>query len=312
MGAAILEATVRSGAFDPKRSEKVRNWLAKYIGEQSLFGFTVHAEALKRDAPSITTGMLPFFTEAKERLRETGVRGIFLVLDEINGITSNPRFAHFIKGIVDTNAMSREPLPLLLMLCGVEERRREMIHHHQPVDRIFDVVEIGAMDENETLLFFQRAFESVQTTIDDGVMGILTHYSAGFPKIMHLVGDAAYWIDKDGVISLDEAYQAVLMAADDVGKKYVDQQVYRALRSKDYHSILRKISATGLDMTFQRVEVAKGLTEAERRKLDNFLRKMRKLNVIRLGDIQGEYIFNMRMVRLYIWLQSLRKSRESA
>ena len=83
-----------------------------------------------------------------------------------------------------------------------------MIHHHQPVDRIFDVVEIGAMDENETLLFFQRAFESVQTTIDDGVMGILTHYSAGFPKIMHLVGDAAYWIDKDGVISLDEAYQA--------------------------------------------------------------------------------------------------------
>ena len=312
VGAAILEATVRSGAFDPKRSEKVRNWLAKYIGEQSLFGFTVHAEALKRDAPSITTGMLPFFTEAKERLKETGVRGIFLVLDEINGITSNPRFAHFIKGIVDTNAMSREPLPLLLMLCGVEERRREMIHHHQPVDRIFDVVEIGAMDENETLLFFQRAFESVQTTIDDGVMGILTHYSAGFPKIMHLVGDAAYWIDKDGVISLDEAYQAVLMAADDVGKKYVDQQVYRALRSKDYHSILRKISATGLDMTFQRVEVAKGLTEAERRKLDNFLRTMRKLNVIRLGDIQGEYIFNMRMVRLYIWLQSLRKSRESA
>ena len=55
-------------------------------------------------------------------------------------------------------------------------------------------------------------------------------------------------------------------------------------------------------MNCQRGEVAKGLTEAELRKLDNFLRKMRKLNVIRPGDIPGEYVFNVRMVRVYIWL----------
>ena len=60
-------------------------------------------------------------------------------------------------------------------------------------------------------------------------------------------------------------------------------------------------------MNFQRSEVAKGLTEAERRKLGNFLQKMRKLNVIHPGDVQGEYVFNVRMVRFYIWLQSLEK-----
>ena len=48
VGAAILEGTLRSGAFDQKRSEKVRHWLARYIGEQSLFGVTIHAEALKK------------------------------------------------------------------------------------------------------------------------------------------------------------------------------------------------------------------------------------------------------------------------
>jgi len=162
VGASLLEATWRSGAFNPTRSERIRNWLATYIGEQSLFGFTVRADALKKEAPRIAAGALPFLTEAAERLRETGIKGIFLVLDEINGVTANPKFAHFIKGLVDTNAMLRQPLPLLLMLCGVEERRREMIRHHQPVERIFDVVGIEAMSPGEMRDFFTKAFDSVQ------------------------------------------------------------------------------------------------------------------------------------------------------
>jgi len=32
---------------------------------------------------------------------------------------------------------------------------------------------------------------------------------------------------------------------------------------------------------------------------------MKKLKVISAGDVLGEYRFNSRMVRLYIWLQSL-------
>lgn len=39
--------------------------------------------------------------------------------------------------------------------------------------------------------------------------------------------------------------------------------------------------------------------------LDNFLQKMKKLNVMRSGDAAGEYVFNVRMVRLYLWLETL-------
>ena len=305
VGVAVLGATVRSGGLNPTRGETVRAWLAKYIGDQSLFGMTLHAEALKKDAPSIASGMLPFLQEVHARLQPTGVKGIFLVLDEINGITANSRFAHFIKGLVDTNAMARAPLPLMLMLCGVEERRREMIQQHQPVDRIFDVVEIEAMNHEEMAEFFTKAFDSVQMRVDPSGMKLMTEYSAGFPKIMHLVGDAAYWLDRDGVIDERDALQAVLMAAEDVGKKYVDQQVFKALRSAAYHSILAKIASKGPGtMTFKRADILKGLTDAERKKFGNFLRKMASLNVLRQGDYVGEYRFNLRMVLLYIWLQS--------
>ena len=60
VGPAVLEGTLRSGAFDPKRSEKIQSWLAKYIGEQSLFGFKVHLEAMKKEAPATADRMLPF------------------------------------------------------------------------------------------------------------------------------------------------------------------------------------------------------------------------------------------------------------
>lgn len=313
---AVVEATANSGAFEPGRMEKLREWLAKYVGQQTLFGLSLNLEALRRDAPNLSSpfGMLRFLGEAVERLAEPphdgAAKGLFLVLDEINGITINPQFAHFVKGMLDTNAMSLKPLPLLLMLCGVEERRREMIRNHQPVDRIFDVLDIEAMNDEEMQDFFSRAFESVQMTVAPEAMRILTHYSAGFPKIMHLVGDAAYWRDRDGAIDSEDATEAVLLAADDVGRKYVEQQVYKALRSDDYRSILGKIAKTGPDvMSFRRAEVATGLTATEKRKFDNFLRKMKKLGVIRSGEVSGEYVFNVRMVRLYIWLDSLRREK---
>ena len=307
VAAAILKATVRSGAYNPALSEKIRGFLGKYIGEQSLFGVNIHAEALKNDAPTLASpaDLLPFFRETLARTKDAGIKGIFLVLDEINGITSNAQFAHFIKGLVDTNAISREPVSLLLMLCGVEDRRHEMIQKHQPIDRIFDVIQIESMNRQEMEEFFTKAFESVQMKIDSEAMDLLTHYSAGFPKIMHLLGDAAYWIDRDGTIDADDAKSAILIGAEDVGKKYVDQQVFNALRSADYRSILAKIAKMGpVSMSFIKNDVAKGLTDTEKKKFNNFLQKMKKLNVVRSGDIQGEYVFNIRMVRFYIWLQA--------
>lgn len=306
VGASILQATLRSGAFDPKRGDKIKAWLAKYIGEQSLFGLTLRTDALKHDAPNITSGLLPFLSKALDQLKETGVKGIFLVLDEINGITANPKFAHFVKGIVDSNAISEKPLPILLMLCGVEERRRQMIGQHPPTDRIFDIIDIDPMTTEEMKDFFSKAFDSVAIRVEPNAMKLLTEYSAGFPKIMHLVGDTAFWQDQDGIITEADATAAVLVAAEEVGRKYVDQQVYQALRSRDYRSILSKIAKTGLDLTFQKKDIEKGLTEPEKRKFNNFLQKMKRLNVLRSGSVRGEYEFVVRMVRLYIWLNSLK------
>jgi len=232
-------------------------------------------------------------------------------LDEINGIAGNPKFAHFLKGIVDTNAaisLEKPSLPLLLMLCGVEDKRKQLIAHHEPVGRIFDVVRIEKMTEDEMESFFRKAFELVHMSIEPNALKTMINYSAGFPKVMHLIGNASYWLDRDGKIDNNDAIGAVLVAAKEVGQKYVDQQVYAALRSADYRSIMNKIARMGPDiMSFMKNDVARDLTVHEKGKFNNFLQRMKKLGVLRSGDAQGEYIFNVRMARLYIWLQSLKE-----
>jgi hypothetical protein len=44
------------------------------------------------------------------------------------------------------------------------------------------------------------------------------------------------------------------------------------------------------------------LTDAESGKFNNFLTKMKQLNVLKEGVARGEYEFTMRMVRIYSWL----------
>jgi hypothetical protein len=314
VGVAVLEGSLRAGVYNPTLGEKIRDGLARYVGEQSLFGVTIHTEVLKKEGPRIAHGLLPFLQETLARVKADGMQGVFLVLDEINGIARNPRFAPFLKGLSDINAATmpgQTALPLLLMLVGVEERRWDISAHHPSVAGIFDIVRIACLCEDEMKDFYTRAFESVKYTVEPAALDVMTHYAAGFPKIMHIIGNAAYWTDTDGRIDRDDAMRAVVLAAEDVGRKYVDQQVYQALRSKDYHSILRKIAQMGLDMNFRRADVSKGLTESERKKLDNFLSKMKALKVIRPGAVSGEYVFNMRMVRLYIWLKSTSEQRNT-
>lgn len=303
VGEAILQAAAEAGAMDPKKSEKIQNWLSTYVGEQSLFGLTLHVDALKKEGPNIARGPLPFLRAVLDRVQDEGVKGIFLVLDEINGIAAHPQFAHFIKGLVDNNALARKPLPLLLMLCGTEERRRQIIAAHQPVERVFEVVNIDPLSVEETGEFFTNAFRKANMTVEPEALKIITHFSAGLPKVMHLIGDHVFWLDSDGVVSVEDAGVALLAAAKDVGQRYVEQQVYRALYSKDYQFILRALAKLGPSTVFHKRDVEKGLSDAQKKKLNNFLQRMKKLKVLRSGDSRGEYVFNVRMVPLYIWLK---------
>jgi len=295
-----VESVLRQQMYEEKKSEKIRNFLAKYIGQQNLFGININLQQLKADAPNISRGFLPFLSELLERLKDDGIRGLMLILDEINGITRNKQFSHFIKSLVDENAISKKTLPLLLMLCGIEERRIEMIQHHQPVERIFDVIEINPMNDDEMKDFFTKSFSTLGINIEPRAMGLMCHYSAGFPKLMHIIGDKVFWENNDNVIDEKDVRGGIVEAAIDVGSKFIDQQVYKALKSNVYKSILKKLAQSGFDLAFKKSQIEKTLNASEKKNFNNFLQRLKKLGLLISGEEQGEYIFTSRLARLYI------------
>ena len=310
VGVSILQATISAGAFDIRLQETIRNALSAYISEINVFGLLkLNTAALKKDAPNVTGGLLPFLKATLSHVKDKGIKGLFLVLDEINGVASNEDFAHFLKATVDRNAArsTDEPaIPLLIMVCGVAERRKQLIKCHEPVARIFDVVNISRLSNEDVREFFVKSFDQARMTVKDKALDMLTDYSAGLPKVMHLLGEEAYWQDSDRIIDEIDAAEAVILAAEEFGKKYVDQQLFASLRSKDYLSILNKIAKKDLEISFTRGEILQQLTETEKGKLDNLLQRMKTLKVIKSGPIQGEFIFYSTMARVYLWLLASR------
>lgn len=85
----------------------------------------------------------------------------------------------------------------------------------------------------------------------------------------------------------------------------MEQQVYRTIRSKDYKSILAKLAKTDFDLVFAKKALEQGLTQEKRRKFNNFLQRMKRLNVLAPGEERGEYVFRDRLTRLYMRMEAI-------
>ena len=135
----------------------------------------------------------------------------------------------------------------------------------------------------------------------------IIRFSGGLPRLMHLIGDAAFWIASEKIVNLNIAQNAIVVAAGEVGKKHLNQQVYKALKSEHYRAILAKLARLDEihDRSFTKKSIESKLNSDEKKKLSNFLTKMKELNVIIPGEERGEYYFRDHLTYLYFRLRTL-------
>jgi hypothetical protein len=298
---ATVRTVVESSGGARSTTDKIRNFLAAYVKEVSLVGVVkVNVEKLRKDAADISSGFLPFLRSIYEQGKDR-CKGLMLILDEINGLASQGSFSRFLKDLVDSNAISRNPLPLLLVVCGTDERRQELIARHRPVERIFEIAMIDPMSESEVREFYERAFAQVQMRVEEDAMAELCRYSGGLPKLMHLLGEAAYWIVPNDVVDLRSAREAIRAAVEDVGRKFVHPRLHKIVRREEYREILRKLAHSGFDLAFKKEEIARGLDEKERGRFTELLQEMEKLDILSHDEQSGgEFVFRDRLIRLYL------------
>ncbi len=261
--------------------------------------------AIVRDFPGALRGLMQQMTDEQE--------GILLILDDVNGLSQSEEFANWLKSLTDEIATSEQPLPLCVLVVGLEERRQELIASQPSLARVFDVVEIRTWSEAETREFYEKAFSSVDVSIEEDALDIFFRLSGGFPVMAHEIGDAAFRVDDDGAIDVSDARSAVFAAAEIVGRKHVQPQVFKAIRSDRYRSILRKLVQLRLPVgaEFRRREVLKTLSQEEMNVFDNFIQRMKRLGVIMSGTEQGTYLFVNLLHQLYFWIEAERATQGS-
>ena len=287
-----------------KWSDRIHDLFTRYIKEVGLFGtqisFAPKPEELQRLTSSFDDALAAVYSRVSD-----DASGIMLVLDDINGLARSAEFANWIKRFVDTVSTKEPPLPLFLMLVGHEDRRRELIQGHESLARVFDVVDIRPWSDEEVAKFYQKAFGSIDMVIDDVALDIMVQYTGGLPVIAHEIGDAVFQLtEANGKVTSRLATHAVMRAAHIVGLKHLEPKVFEAIQSKRYRSILATIaSERGL---FKRGEVLNKLEEEERRVVDNFLQKMKGLDVLEQVPAEGPgyWRFTSNLHHIYFMLQS--------
>jgi hypothetical protein len=295
--------------------EAFKQIFRKYISDLGLGIpgiFSVKLDIPKEELDSFPSNFLPILNKSIETLKKHGKKGIALVLDDLNGITAIPEFAHFLKSTVDSIQIEYKGLPLFLMLSGTKERRLELIEKQPSVGRIFDVIELGRLDEEEVKSFFLKSFESVSIKIEDDALSYIAKKTNGYPIFMQEIGDSVFWSVPGNLADYENAIEGVFDASVNIGHKYLDSQVYETIKSEKYHSILNKIgkaiAENRIETEFHKNELKKalGLSEKETDVLDNFLGKMKELNVIvPILEKKGYRRFSNDLYSIYIRLQSV-------
>lgn len=287
----------------------ITKFFGKYIKEIGLFGISVSFVPPEEDLKELVRNFPEALNNLLKKIKKQK-RGLFIVLDDINGLAEKEEFANWYKSFVDEVATHYKEFPVFIMLIGLPEKRDKLSKLQPSLMRIFSVVEIEKLSDEEVEDFLTKAFEKADMKVESGAMELMVHYSSGLPILMHEIGDATFWIDEDGIIDKKDAIMGVLAATEKVGQKYLDPKVYRAIRSERYRSILRKLGNEHLVRTFRRKDVEAKLTESEKKVFHNFLKRMRELGVIET-DIEkgrGVYRFVNEIYPIYIQMESERTS----
>ena len=309
-GARSLEDVARTvfqsfmkGCTEKTVFDKLRIIFQKYIKDITLFGVGVEFTNDISDLRGLVDNFLPALRTIYDDTKQYDKKGLLLILDDLNGITDAPEFSPFLKSFVDGLALSNRPLPLLLVLVGIPERREDLLKHQPSVARIFDIVDLPLMNEQECKEFFNMTFSKKMIDVADDALSMMVDMAGGYPMLMHEVGDAVFWKDEDNRIDIKDTKLGISEAARNVGEKYIGTQVESVFKNKTYSSILVRMGKKlPIGATFKRKDLIKESVSAEeQRNLDNFLGKVKQLGIMRDAETYGEYRFVNPLYHLYIW-----------
>ena len=290
-------------SIDKSWHQQAMEFFGDRVRKVGLFGFSLELNLEDRDLPTLSRNFVPSMRNLLDKLKGQK-EALLLILDDINGLATSTDFANWLKSMVDEISTSEQEMPLCILVVGLEERRQELINGQPSLARVFELIDISPWSDDEATEFYQRTFHSANAKIAETELNRLVQYTGGLPVLAHEIGDAVWRTAQSSEINAREVSQGISIAAEIIGRKLLEPQIFSAIRSERYRSILRKIAGEP-QMYFRRAELVANLTEKEVKVVDSFLRRMKQLGAIETNvGVRGGYRFPNLLHALYFWLES--------
>jgi hypothetical protein len=290
-------------SIDKSWHQQMKDFFGSRVQKVGLFGISLELNLTDKDLPVLSRNFVPSMKNLLDKLNEQK-DALLLILDDINGLATSTDFANWLKSMVDEISTSEQEMPLCILVVGLEERRQELIEGQPSLARVFELIDISPWSDDETSEFYQNAFQSMNAKIGEPELSRLVQFTGGLPVLAHEIGDAVWRAAQSLEINAREVSQGIFIAAEIIGRKLLEPQIFRAIRSERYRSILRKMAGES-QMYFRRAELVANLTEKEAKVVGSFLRRMKKLGAIETIDgVRGGYKFPTFLHALYFRLES--------
>lgn len=304
---AIIEELLNKNKNDAWY-KKLYDGIKDEIDTIGILGNTIKFRPSTETIDVLRTHFATFLTQLSDASPE---KNFIIVIDDVNGLSQTPYFANWYKSLADTLALKDHygKTNVSFILTSYPDKLNKLHEHNPSFSRIFHHYHLGELSKQEINEFYKDNFNSVGVKTYTYSLSLMNYYCSGMPTMMQEIGDAVFWLlNSSRIITKEIVLKGVLIAGNNIGRKYLKPEIDMKIRSGNYRKIFEKISEKiiGEDTDkFIKSDISEILTDDEKGSLDGFLSKAQKLKIIEQEDNHkpGEYVFSNKLYPIYFLIQ---------
>lgn len=268
----------------PKESrlKRVKNWFGEHVSEVEFIGTKLRFTIDEDKQEKIKDDFVIYLNQAYEDLKEH-YNGMFIVIDDINGLSKSREFVDWYKRLADTIIVDKHyQVPVYFLLIGYPEKFDNLVELESSFGRIFQYGHIDELTNEEVNDFYKDTFKSIDITIDEEALNLMTKYSSGVPLTMQQIGDSVFWNLTKNNISINDAKEGIKQAAFELKNRQI-RRILNHIKSPEYENILLKLGKNKIT-SFTQEDIKALFSEKEIEIMPEFLNKMVNINLLKIID----------------------------
>ena len=235
---------------------------------------------------NVKENFIQFLVEICSNLK--GYDGIFIVIDDVNGLSQTPEFANWYKALFETLEFYNENVPVAFSLVTYPAKFYQLCQQNPSFPRMFNLIEIDKLNDEDVKSFFKKTLSNFNLDFSKQYAQDMIYYSWGMPLVMQQIGDCIFWNLDDYEISEEIVYDSIRDVALELKNKYLKQSLSK-IKNPKYNIILLKLAYHN-KFKFTRNEICELLEEYNQNIFDEFLNQMITLNILEFNGNEYEFV----------------------